>query len=456
MLVRIGEQRWRFADSYRLLQASLAQLTRDFDVRHKKLDLDEAFRSEQALRRYNEHDCRGLYEVLDTFFELHNITSETIAAHAMRVFRAYYLRRVCIGLNAENEDFVRRCYFGGRVEIYRYDRARVHKYDVNSMYPCVMREPVPVDYLWSTRRLPDDDSQHIGFYHAQVRYPESTYLPALPILADKLYFPVGYFDGYFTSMELRRAIADGASVSIRSGRIFAAEPMLAEYAEELYRLKEEAERKGERGKRHALKILLNSFYGKFGQRREQRTFLLDRNQPGVFPLLDQTGKPTGLAWRYTESRASHILPHIAATITARARLLQLDFLGQAPVWYGDTDSLFTSAVLPTGTGLGEIKLEGVGDFQAYRLKEYRFDGKLAVKGIPRDKDNPAREAELKEKFLAGEPVEFRRHAGFRESVNRGLETVRFVEVTKQRGVVRDKRARIGDDTRPWRFEELLK
>jgi hypothetical protein len=447
LTVRQGKYYWRFTDSYRLLPKSLETLTIEFEVQHKKLrGLD--FKD----RIYNEHDCRGLYEVLEQFFDAFEICSETIASHAMRVFRSAFLRRDIYQPNEEIESFVRKAYFGGRCEIYRYDERELNHYDVNSLFPAAMRENVPVEYLHQTRSIPDDDSR-IGFYLASVKYPE-VYLPILPFRYDKLYFPVGEFSGYFTSMDLRRAIEDGASVNVIAGKLFHAEPIMREYALGLFEMKKKAEEEGKSGKRYISKILMNSLYGKFGQRREQRTFFVDDGRPGAYPL------PNGLAWEFTESRAAHILPHISAAITSRARSMQYDLLRRAPNWYTDTDSLFTSGEYETDSGLGALHYEGRGKFQAYRLKEYRFQGEYKVKGLPRSKndDEEKRKEEdraLAEKYFAGEKILSERMIGFTESIRAGERTVRRVERPRQFRPVLDKRCRIENDSRPWKASELI-
>jgi hypothetical protein len=447
LTIREGKNRWRFVDSYRLMPKSLATLTNDFDVQHKKLKgLD--FTDEL----YNEHDCRGLYEVLEIFFDQFDICSETIASHAMRVFRQEFLSREIWQPNRETEDFIRRSYYGGRCEIFRYDRREVNHFDVNSLFPSAMCEPVPVEYLFESRELCDSQNR-IGFYHASIDYPE-TYLPVLPFRAEKLYFPIGEFEGVFTSMELQKAINDGARVKIFRGKVFKAEPILRDYAESLFELKRQAEIDGKNGLRYITKILLNSLYGKFGQRREQRSFIVDDGRAGVYPL------PNGLAWYLTESHAAHILPHISSTITARARLIQHDLLSQAKNWYTDTDSLFTTAVYPCDDKLGALHYEGKGVFQAYRLKEYFFNEEYKIKGLPRSRNDDAEKRKeedriLAELYLAGEEIFSERMAGWAESIRAGLKTVRRVERPRHRLIVRDKRARIGDDTRPWNVKELL-
>jgi hypothetical protein len=449
MTVRIGENRFRFCDSYRLLQKGLKTLTHDFDVEHKKLDLEEAYQSWEQMLEYNEHDCRGLYEVLSQFFDVFDITSETVASHAMRVLRSRYLSRTMFGLSEEIEAMVRSGYFGGRCEIFRYDSRELYKYDVNSLFPAAMLGPVPVEYLCHSKSIPDDDDT-IGFFRAEVTYPE-VYLPALPVHVDKLYFPVGTFRGIFTSIELRRAIEEGAAVTVLTGIHFAAEPILRDYVLAIHAMKERAEREGKNGLRHVAKLLLNSLYGKFAQRRLQRVYFVDDGAAdcGYYPL------PNGVAWKWSFCRSSHILPHIAATITARSRVIQHRYLSTAPVWYTDTDSVFTDRQLPTAGELGQLKLEGRAEFQAFRLKEYRFGEEFALKGVPRYKDDPRLERELRESYLAGKEIHFQRIAGFLESVRAGAPAARRVEVTKHRGEVRDKRCRVGDDSRPWDYRELV-
>lgn len=448
LTVRQNDLRWRFVDSYRLLPKSLATLTKEFDVKHKKL-----VGREFTDPIYNEHDCRGLYEVLESFFDEFDICSETVASHAMRVWRSHFLQHDLYQPHLDVEEFCRKAYHGGRCEIYRYDKATLNAYDVNSLFPTAMLQPVPVEYLYQSKKVPDNDDNFIGFYYADIEYPD-TYLPVLPFKTDKLYFPIGKFSGYFTSIDIRKAAEQGAKIKINSGRIFRSEPLLKEYALQLYEMKRKAEADGNGGKREIAKILMNALYGKFGQRREQRSFIVDDGRLGVYPL------PNGIAWYWSESRAAHILPHISATITSRAREIQHDFLMKAKNWYTDTDSLFTSGEYEVADQLGALHFEGRGEFQAFRLKEYKFNDRYKIKGLQRSKndDEELRKAEdkrLAELYLAGGQIDQERMAGWTESVRAGLPTVRRVHRTRVRREIRDKRARFGDyDTRPWHTLEL--
>lgn len=450
LTIRQGDLRWKFCDSYRLLDASLATLTKEFNVKHQKLKGREF-----TDRLYNEYDCRGLHEVLEIFFDEFNICSETIASHAMRVFRSGFLHHDLYQPHRNVEDFCRQAYTGGRCEIYRYDKACLNSYDMNSLYPCAMLEPVPVEYLMKSKKLPDNDDKRIGFFRAKIDQPE-TYLPILPFHAEKLYFPIGKFEGVYTSMELRAAINSGAKVKILEGVIFLAEPIMRDFALTLYEKKRQAELEGNQGKRRIYKKVNNSLYGKWGQRREQRCFIVDDGRAGVYPL------PNGIAYYEMESRAAHIMPHIAAVVTSRARLLIYDYLNKCKTWYTDTDSLFTDIEIPISDKMGAMKFEGQGEFQAFRLKEYKFKNEYKIKGLPRSKNEDDEErrredAELAEKYLSGTIVENERMIGWTEAVRRGEISVQRISRPRQRLEIRDKRARLGDyDTRPWNVEELKK
>lgn len=457
--VRIDDEHWwRFSDSYRLMDKSLQTLTKEFDTPHKKLPfapLDW---------RYNRNDCMGLYEVLTKFFDEFDITSETIASHALRVWRSRFLEFEIPTISKDVDLFCRRAYYGGRCEIFRFDKADVFHHDINSLYPWAMLFPLPIEKICRSRRLPDDDDSEIGFYDATVDYPE-LYVPSMPFRGDKLYFPVGAWRGNFTSMDIRQAIEDGAAVTIHDGLIFRAEPIMATYVAELHKMKQQADRDGDLGKRLIYKKLMNSLYGKTGQKLERRSYCLDPgtdrlyrhpDHPRIWPLE----KSPGIAWYVSQSHGRHILPHIAAAVTSRARLRLLEFLRQpGRIWYTDTDSLFIDREIPAGVGLGEMELKGKGSFEAWALKEYEFKSELFLKGVPMTRMDEETGEKIRDEALAraycqGKEIRLPRMAGFMESIRKGLPTVRMVEVTRQRRKVLGKRCQIGQDTRPWRVDEL--
>jgi hypothetical protein len=306
----------------------------------------------------------------------------------------------------------------------------------------------------------------IGFFEADIDYPDC-YLPALPALfSNKLFFPVGSFKGIFSSIELREAISSGAAVKINSGVIFQSETIFDTFVLNLYEMRMKAKKEKNHALDYACKFILNSLYGKFGQGREQACYLLDPGTPRldmdeldspiIWPL------PDGLAFYMRECHAAHLLPHISATVTSRARTITLAYLREAgKVWYSDTDSIFTPSRLSVSNTLGGLKKVKRGVFQAYGLKEYRFDNHYSLKGVSIKKEDPKtgkkiEDPAIAERYLHGDKIEFSRRAGFIESIRKGLPTLRRIDTFKQRHKRIEKRARIQEssDTRPWTAREI--
>jgi hypothetical protein len=176
----------RFNDSSALLPFGLENLTKSFDVKHKKGKFDfEKWDGKvtQELRDYLKDDCRGLYEVLTRFYNWPLIArsgrASTIASQAMRVFRTLMSEEIP-PITGAVDDFVRKAYFGGRTEIFKpyYDdqKTTLKTYDVNSLYPFAM-----LAHEYPTQR--DDrefyyNPKKMGFWHVDVEVPDM-YVPPL-------------------------------------------------------------------------------------------------------------------------------------------------------------------------------------------------------------------------------------------------------------------------------------
>lgn len=145
-----------------------------------------------------------------------------------------------------------------------------------------------------------------------------------------------------------------------------------------------AQRKSDRPEMQvAAKGLMNSWYGKFGQRPEHDEMVFF---PDAGDLDDGVWRPdedNENCWLgETRKDEVHILPQIAAHVTSIARSIHYPFLHSCrDLIYCDTDSIVTTDDLPKGDALGEMKLEheGIQEFQAIAPKTYRMvlaDGKL--------------------------------------------------------------------------------
>jgi len=427
----------RFCDSYQLLPASQKRLAESFGVKHQKGELD-IFNVD-----YNRNDCLGLYEILQTFFEQTGIMAETFASHALSLWRKDFQTDPLYKPARWIEDRIRAGYAAGRVEIF-HRAGEVACYDVNSMFPWAMCQPVPVRYLARTRGLDQPDNR-MAFLEAEVNYPE-TEIPALPYRHGKLLFPVGSFRGIWTNWELQQAVEDGADVKITDGYLFACETIFEGYVNQWYQVKKEAA-DGD-PMRIISKFLLNSLYGKFGQTRDKRMFALWEHQIGYSPLFDENGQETGICFKRVEANSAHLLPHISAAITSRSRIRLLEALRKFDPYYCDTDCIFTDVSLPVSSELGGWSQELPPDSaEFYQAKLYRHGEQWKSKGLSR--------ADVKqlEGYVRGSPFTFNRHGSVLESTRKSAPACRMVEVTKTMRDEFPKRPWVGDnDTRPWRIK----
>ena len=438
----------KLCDSFRLLPASLRSLTEAFNVQHKKTSYDfKAMEYGQELIDYNEQDCRGLHEVLECFFAMsQDLHSETLATHALSTFRKDFLKSTLFKPPADAIQAARLSYHGGRVEVYKRKSNNLQAFDVNSMYPYVMCQGIPVEFLGRTRRLKHEDKR-FGFVEATVQIPESLYIPPLPVRIPKsgrLFFPTGKIRRFWTSEELQTAETVGITIlKIHQAFIFHTEAIFTEYVRHFYLMKKTA---GE-PLRTIAKLLLNSLYGKFGQHPTRSMFFSEAEAPeGSIPLMSPiTGMPTGFAEYKTESKAAHMLPHIACAITAKARLHLLSCLNER-TYYCDTDSVFTTDTIETSTELGHWALVGSGEAEFYQPKLYKFKGLWKAKGLNRD--------ESIDDYVHGGTNTTHRSRSIKEALRKDVTACAHVTIEKMMNPGMTKRAWTDENTRPWTLEEI--
>jgi hypothetical protein len=418
-------------------------LGKTFGVQHQKTELD--FTNVQynlETIRYNETDCRCLYEVIETFFEQTGVFSETFATHALRIWRKDFLKQTLWKPPQTVLDFVRRSYHGGRVEVFKRYSNLVFAYDVNSMYPYVMQDPIPTSYVGQSKRWMED--RYYGFVEATISNPDD-YVPCLPVHLEKLYFPSGTIRGIWSSEEIQTAVIRGAKIQkIHQSYNFQTDRIFGEYVQRLYALKKTAQSEATR---LIAKGLLNALYGKFGQNPTKKIYCLERNAPhGSIPIMDPDGYPSGFAYYERTSRSAYLLPHLAAAVTSKARIHLLSRLDDH-AYYCDTDSVFTSQWYPTSKELGEWGDLGTGEATFIQPKLYKWRGNWKSKGLNKEQSI--------DDFVAGSPNMVRRARSIKEALRDGTPACAHVETAKYLRETRPKRSWINDqDTRPWDIKEL--
>ena len=205
-----------------------------------------------------------LAEYLQTFFaERFNIPyPNTIAGAALRAFERNFMPEDVILQRRPNEqwknDFERKAFRGGRVEVFQRGEVCVQSYDVNSMYPSIMKD-IQIPNVSKTKYLGKDKSDEIIqrvndgevlCVECTVHVDENEYIGPLPYTSEpegKLIFPVGTFSGVWTSVELKNAIDYGRTTILSVERaLYYPEvfPMFKEYATTMMEERAKARKEG--------------------------------------------------------------------------------------------------------------------------------------------------------------------------------------------------------------------
>ena len=162
---------------------------------------------------YLESDLKALYQVIIKFagdiYENEKVDISkcpTNSSIAFKIFRTNYINNmnfpIIKGLAHQK---IRNAYFGGVVEVYKNIGHDLKLYDVNSLYPFAMLNPMPVDKpIFSTDHNLDN---YFGIVYVSVNTlnftGEKNKFPLLPLRIDnRMYNVLGYWTGWYFSEEV--------------------------------------------------------------------------------------------------------------------------------------------------------------------------------------------------------------------------------------------------------------
>lgn len=360
----------------------------------------------------------------------------TIAGTTMDVWRRNYQVNPYPVLSSQKRAFIRESYNGGRTEMFfRGAVDSVECYDVNSLYPFVYSS-YPFPDPSKSRHFHNPTEAHLTKYldsmgvgNVTVRSPDNLYIPYLKYYDEKrgkLCFPTGTFTDTWTLFELREALQRGYEIlDVNELLIFPKTIRPFEtFGKALY---EEKQTYGEQGKDiqyKVVKMLLNSFWGRFGINP-------DSGDAGFYRFVDEDTLEDKLenqatftegqlrAWKegnlnywfdsFNSRIPSYCHPEWATHVTAYARhelYGWFEEVGLENVFYCDTDSIYTSSTLPTGSEMGQLELEWSGTVEFVREKCYiKQTGEgYTVKGSGIRQEGFSGE-ELRDKIRNQDPIE---------------------------------------------------
>lgn len=335
----------------------------------------------------------------------------TLASQAMRTWRHRYMPgKVLVHDNEALLSLEREAYHGGRVECFRLGtyRGSFHVLDVNSLYPSVMAgRRYPAQLAFYRRDAGTLDWRRWARDLCVVaRCRISTDVPMYPVLAGgKLIFPVGEYETVLCGPELMEADRRGHLVAVEEAAFYRGAEIFTGFVDDLYARRTEARRAGNVTRSHNYKILMNSLYGKFGQRGQ------------VWRELAPTTDLSARFWREVDAQTREIktfrqlgglvqelsaepesqesCPAIAAYVTSYARIKLwglIEAAGCENVFYCDTDSVVVNdagrdrlKVHVDPDRLGMLKLErSVHRIVLRGAKDYTIGAKRKVKGVRKD------------------------------------------------------------------------
>ena len=227
------------------------------------------------LKIYNERDCVILHKAIaqfeDTLMQLGGQLQMTIASCAMHLFRRKYLQSD-IRTNAAVNAWARLAYTSSRVEVFQTHCHNASYYDLNSSFPYAMTFPCP----GNVKRLRDKKLPKYGNIYlaeCEVQVPQM-YLPPLPYRYDgRVFFPIGSWRSWFSNLDLELLEKRGGKIlKVYQSIEFEQQTSLTDYAVDIYEKRKASKTPFEK---LVFKYLLNSLYGKFGERTEKTSMILD-------------------------------------------------------------------------------------------------------------------------------------------------------------------------------------
>jgi len=154
---------FEWKDSLRIFPMSLDKLCKLFGVEGKLIPYNSKFNSISLFdspriwglfKKYALQDAVALYEALFNaqllYFNDFKVDIESIystATLALKIFRTKFLDKDIFILPQHTDFFIRTAYFGGGTDVYKAFGELIHYYDVNSLYPNAMLNPMPHDLV---------------------------------------------------------------------------------------------------------------------------------------------------------------------------------------------------------------------------------------------------------------------------------------------------------------------
>lgn len=414
LCIHKGKRRLKAVSSTNYYACSLKVLGDLIGVPKGEVDFDTVDR--ETLSEYCKNDVLILKKGIEYYFQFVadndlGKVSLTKSSQAFNAYRHAFMRKKLYRhTNPEVINLERSAYMGGRCECFHFGVQPVDVYltlDINSMYPYVMktyplptrlldyvRNPLPQIVRWALRK-------HCVIAECMIETDE----PAYGVQRDhKMIFPVGRFTTFLCTGGLQYALEHGHLKHVKRLALYQRDYIFGTYVDFFYDLRKRYEKQGNEVMATLAKYLMNSLYGKFGQRETIETReVATGHKP--YERIENYDLVTGEHWiEYTmfnthvirkgERESRHSIVSIPAHITEYARFLLWDIIrsaGRDNVYYCDTDSVkirygnIGKIIYPRHQDrIGSLKREEIFIYFEIRgNKHYLTSNERRIKGVPR-------------------------------------------------------------------------
>ncbi len=416
VVVFYDKRRVIFRDSYLLFPSSLNDMAvlflndkkKDFVHNYDVCDYSNVDKVKD-IQEYCKYDVYLLYmsfnkyrEYVYNMFHIDICRSLTLSSLSLKIFLTYYYDENITPITHSEgniDSFIRRSYKGGIVDVYKPILENGYCYDVNSLYPYVMSKyKMPSTFIEYVKDLNGstnfDINGFFGFVEVDV-FCDNLDIPFLTYYKKDvgLISPIGMWRSVYFSEEIKYALSLGYKFKYYSYVSFKSDVLFRDFVNTLYDIRLNNKNTP---LDKIIKFILNSLYGRFGMTNDiRKCLLLDSNKSENYinkllllydvkfcEVIDDnkifikyTNRPILNNAQYVhnvsmlddafnlyekDSKNLNCAVHIAAAITAYARIEMYKYKIKYNVYYSDTDSIFTDREIDhneIGDNLGQMKLE---------------------------------------------------------------------------------------------------
>jgi len=136
------------------------------------------------------------------------------------------------------DNLIRLAYLGGSTDYYLNYGENLKHYDVNSLYPKAMCNPMPIEFLSETVGIGIKLDDIFGFAEAKITAPENMEIPLLPFkVFNETLHPLGSWIGIYFTEELKIAAKYGYKIDLIKVYNFSKADILSNYIKYFYNIK---------------------------------------------------------------------------------------------------------------------------------------------------------------------------------------------------------------------------